>query len=670
MFAEHVGIEHHPGLERFGLAVSGNRLPVQRDADSVQSLGGCIATSRGRIDRAAADPADAAAVMSELLVGEGLVAEQDGVAGLDEADRTAGQQQFRLQPAVTGQHVHQRLASLHGLSGFEHMGGDDPGHRRGHRERAAGLGFHQFLFEHGKVALERPLGCLPLAGQFLQCLLELGDEPAGGDRLALEDLHLADLVQGVGLLLLILQFTDVLPLPQAVELLQGLVGQPHLLVAGGDLRLELHQFAPGIGQLSRQPLGLCIEQLLLCGLHRFNAQRPLLQARAQRGLGIAADDGGTRHGDHGKGLARLHPPAFGDIDAGDHAGGRCQDRRHALDGYQLARDRRTAGVGAEDQEQHDRERGRRGEGGEDPQPDRLRQRDAAQPAGAPGLQRFPAKQRPRHSLRPVPQGTGTVACLQTADRHPPAQSIPAMPVRDKRSTPARATALLADRSEQLRLERDSVVLPAVPDRSLTMFLSGKYYCPLHPGTGLVRCPGDGFHKKGVILSEAFSPREGGGKDPLSSRCLASFGMATCCSLFRAFAGPAPGTGQGMKLSERILFARRRAGLTQAALARALCVQRSAVSNWESVGTGRPTMTNLIAIAKATDVSLEWLATGRGRVAVADDGARDEEVPAVDAELVEDSGERDLLASFRTLSPRQQLMALDLLKELAKGRRRA
>lgn len=126
----------------------------------------------------------------------------------------------------------------------------------------------------------------------------------------------------------------------------------------------------------------------------------------------------------------------------------------------------------------------------------------------------------------------------------------------------------------------------------------------------------------------------------------------------------------MKLSERILFARRRAGLTQAALARALCVQRSAVSNWESVGTGRPTMTNLIAIAKATDVSLEWLATGRGRVAVADDGARDEEVPAVDAELVEDSGERDLLASFRTLSPRQQLMALDLLKELAKGRRRA
>jgi transcriptional regulator with XRE-family HTH domain len=117
----------------------------------------------------------------------------------------------------------------------------------------------------------------------------------------------------------------------------------------------------------------------------------------------------------------------------------------------------------------------------------------------------------------------------------------------------------------------------------------------------------------------------------------------------------------MKLSERILFARRRAGLTQAALARALCLQRSAVSNWESVGTGRPTMTNLIAIAKVTDVSLEWLATGRGRVAVADDGAGDDEVPAVDAELVE---------NFRALSARQQLMALNLLKELAKGRRRA
>jgi transcriptional regulator with XRE-family HTH domain len=126
----------------------------------------------------------------------------------------------------------------------------------------------------------------------------------------------------------------------------------------------------------------------------------------------------------------------------------------------------------------------------------------------------------------------------------------------------------------------------------------------------------------------------------------------------------------MKLSERILFARRRAGLTQAALARALCVQRSAVSNWESVATGRPTMTNLIAIAKTTDASLEWLATGRGRVAVTDDGTRDDEIPAVDAELVEKSSERALLANFRALSHKQQLMTLELLKELARGRKRA
>lgn len=124
----------------------------------------------------------------------------------------------------------------------------------------------------------------------------------------------------------------------------------------------------------------------------------------------------------------------------------------------------------------------------------------------------------------------------------------------------------------------------------------------------------------------------------------------------------------MKLSERILFARRRAGLTQAALAKALGVQRSAVSNWESASTGRPSITNLIAIAKAADVSVEWLATGRGRVAAADDGNHEDAVPAVDAELVEDPGERDLLANFRALPTRLQLMTMDLLRELARGRR--
>jgi transcriptional regulator with XRE-family HTH domain len=124
----------------------------------------------------------------------------------------------------------------------------------------------------------------------------------------------------------------------------------------------------------------------------------------------------------------------------------------------------------------------------------------------------------------------------------------------------------------------------------------------------------------------------------------------------------------MKHSDRIRFARRRTGLTQAGLAKALGVQRSAVSNWESARGSRPSATNMIALAWAAAVSVEWLTTGRGRVAVDGDGAGQDAVPAVDAELVEDPGERELLASYRMLPPRLQLMAQDLLRELARGRK--
>jgi transcriptional regulator with XRE-family HTH domain len=126
----------------------------------------------------------------------------------------------------------------------------------------------------------------------------------------------------------------------------------------------------------------------------------------------------------------------------------------------------------------------------------------------------------------------------------------------------------------------------------------------------------------------------------------------------------------MKHSDRIRFARRRTGLTQAGLAKALGVQRSAVSNWESARGSRPSATNMIALARAAAVSVEWLTTGRGRVAVDGDGdgASQDAVPAVDAELVEDPGERELLASYRMLPPRLQLMAQDLLRELARGRK--
>lgn len=122
----------------------------------------------------------------------------------------------------------------------------------------------------------------------------------------------------------------------------------------------------------------------------------------------------------------------------------------------------------------------------------------------------------------------------------------------------------------------------------------------------------------------------------------------------------------MKLQERIRRARRKVGMSQAALAERLHVRRSAVSNWESANDVHPSMQNLIAIARACEVSLEWLGTGRG--AMASDPAGLADVPAAHAELVDAHDERTLLAGFRNLPRRSQQAVLELVDILQAGRR--
>lgn len=122
------------------------------------------------------------------------------------------------------------------------------------------------------------------------------------------------------------------------------------------------------------------------------------------------------------------------------------------------------------------------------------------------------------------------------------------------------------------------------------------------------------------------------------------------------------------MQERIRRARRRAGLSQTELAALVDVRRSAVSNWESAYETLPSMQNLLSIAKACRVSLEWLGTGRGGISPDPDVLAD--VPTADAELVDVEEERILLAGFRNLPRRSQQLVLDLVETLQSGRRRA
>jgi transcriptional regulator with XRE-family HTH domain len=124
----------------------------------------------------------------------------------------------------------------------------------------------------------------------------------------------------------------------------------------------------------------------------------------------------------------------------------------------------------------------------------------------------------------------------------------------------------------------------------------------------------------------------------------------------------------MKMQERIRRARRRAGLSQAGLAELVNVRRSAVSNWESDNDALPSMQNLLAVAKACNVSLEWLGTGRGGISL--DADAFEDVPTANAELVDVEEERMLLAGFRNLPRNCQQLTVDLVAVLQTARRRA
>ncbi len=90
-------------------------------------------------------------------------------------------------------------------------------------------------------------------------------------------------------------------------------------------------------------------------------------------------------------------------------------------------------------------------------------------------------------------------------------------------------------------------------------------------------------------------------------------------------------------------------MSQAALAKALGVGPSAVAQWELPTGTSPRLGHLADIAKATGVAFEWLATGRGPVAL-----NVVEVPALDAiSFTTDQAEDRLLLAFRRVPSRKR-----------------
>lgn len=122
----------------------------------------------------------------------------------------------------------------------------------------------------------------------------------------------------------------------------------------------------------------------------------------------------------------------------------------------------------------------------------------------------------------------------------------------------------------------------------------------------------------------------------------------------------------MNAQQRMRLARRHAGLSQAALAKAVGVQRSAVSHWEAAPGKSPSAAHLREAALATAVQFEWLATGRGRMSLSSEVAMDS-VATAEALLVDDPLELRLIRAFRDAPPHAQAPLVEITEQLASQR---
>ena len=116
----------------------------------------------------------------------------------------------------------------------------------------------------------------------------------------------------------------------------------------------------------------------------------------------------------------------------------------------------------------------------------------------------------------------------------------------------------------------------------------------------------------------------------------------------------------MLLSMRIRVVRQSLKLSQSALAASLHVSRSAVSNWEG-GVAVPTAGNLLMLAELAKVSFEWLALGRGSMKLAPSA---QPIPAVEAVLIYEPDELQLIEAYRSANGRQKLRLLQLAEAYA------
>lgn len=116
------------------------------------------------------------------------------------------------------------------------------------------------------------------------------------------------------------------------------------------------------------------------------------------------------------------------------------------------------------------------------------------------------------------------------------------------------------------------------------------------------------------------------------------------------------------MCDRIRRARLTAGLSQTQLASRIGVRRSAVAQWERQGGTAPSVHHMATLAVVTQVTFEWLATGRGTHRPADAS----ELPSlqeVETSPARTPQETEILTALRRMPPRKRKVAQAIIEML-------
>lgn len=111
------------------------------------------------------------------------------------------------------------------------------------------------------------------------------------------------------------------------------------------------------------------------------------------------------------------------------------------------------------------------------------------------------------------------------------------------------------------------------------------------------------------------------------------------------------------------MARRHLKFSQVKLAEAIGVHRSAVSQWEAPLGKTPTVNNLKKLAELAGVHFEWLATGRGAMAL----SREIELEAISAAhalLIDDAVEMRMITALRVATIESRLLLVEIAEQMA------